>query len=153
MSADWTVELSNFRDFVIQNRRYPTNNKDNNVEKRLFLWAKSQRAQYTKRKLESDKVEQLNNCDIWYFDSKSKSSMLKKIQNIENKKTKKMENTVKQLQTNDHVAIDITNLNYYTYDETHQDIDFVNKTTTLQKIVNTLISFIPKYNDDKKDVV
>lgn len=152
MSELWLARFHSFQDFVNKTKKYPQNNKNDKNEYELFCWAKNQRSLYSKNKLDQEKIKILKNCDIWYFDSKSKSSMLSKLQNNDSSNTIQTVNqsdTVKPVNENKHVVIDINCLNYYNYDETHEDIDFVNKKSTLEKVMNKIYNIFQYSNHDE----
>jgi len=112
----WKKDFKNYMDFVYNNRRYPVSKTTDMEEIYLFNWAKKQRCMYSKKKLNDDKINLLNDFKFWYFKTNEKEKNMNKIkiffesnENISNI----IENKVNNNYVNNNIVINIEKLNIY----------------------------------------
>ena len=57
MDIVWNKYFEDYKDFIHKNKRYPKNNKNDDIENKLFNWIKYQKTLITKNKLDDLKIK------------------------------------------------------------------------------------------------
>lgn len=128
MDIVWNKYFEDYKDFIHKNKRYPKNNKNDDIENKLFNWIKYQKTLITKNKLDDLKIKKLKSFEYWYSDYKTKKNNINKMKEF----------------NNDHIIINIENKDDNDYQNNYQNNYQIINNNNYNFLYNLIYKFIKK---------